>query len=157
MSKFVDWTAEIEAQGIAQKLQEKFPTIFGTHDLTKISWMKMKKKSADCCKIIKTGFPFDAFANYVYYVLVYEGIWSTLSLEQKVATVFEQLIAMEPDGFDGESNNYAKLRKKDVNEYSELLCAVQLNINWKKAGASVPNLLDIDTTEIDKKEEAKSE
>lgn len=49
---------------------------------------------------------------------------------------------MLPQGTDAGSDNYGKIRKKDVDQYSEVLAAVAGNYEWNRLGAIIPNLLD---------------
>jgi len=143
MAKFQDFTNDIEAQDIAEKLQKKFE-MFEEHDLTKISFLRvMNKENKDAVKTISFGFPADAFLPFVYVMMVYDKRWQQISDEQRIAAIFQQMVSIEKGGFDIESNNYAKIRRRDVSEYSEVLCAVGMNYNWQEIGIqNVPNILE---------------
>ena len=144
MSKEQDYSTDMEAQNIATELQERFP-MFESHDLSRVVFYRMKAKNSKVpTKITTTKFPFDAIGGtYIYFVEVYNKIWETLSDEQRKIAIFEVLVAMHPDGFDEESNNYAKLRKRDVDEYSEVLCAAQGVYNWKQQGVDVVDIYNL--------------
>jgi len=142
MEKFKDWTTDIEAQDIATKLQAKYGVIFGEYEFSKICFLRMMtKKSKEAAKIISTGFPFDVKDNFVYYVLIFDKCWQILSDEQRYLTIFDMLLSMSSEGFDPESNNYAKISQKDVKEFSELLAATNMLYNWSEPGVKVPNIL----------------
>ena len=124
MAKFVDWVTSIEAQDIATKLQVKLPTFFATFDLSKIAFLTLKKKGNVSVQVVPTKFPYDIQGNYVYFVQIYDNIWNSHTKEQKTIDIFKALNSIEPQGFDQDSNKYACLRRRDVNEYSEVLAAV---------------------------------
>ena len=144
MPKFQDYATDVEAQNIAVQIQERFPTMFEGHDLTRVAFYRVRGKNSKVpAKTIKTGFPFDAVGGtFIYYILIYDKIWELFSDEQKKIAVFEQLMGIPADGFDEESNNYAKLRRRDVNEYSEVLAASSGVYNWKEIGVIVPDILE---------------
>jgi len=142
MAKFMDWTTDVESKNIAEQLQKKYE-MFSAFDLSKVAFMRVKgKDSKDVAKTTGSGFPFDAFTNFVYFVFVYDTKWALLSNDQRKVAIFQQLMSMYPEGFDTESNYYAKIRKKDVSEYSEVLCAVGGQFHWQEIGTPVPDLLD---------------
>jgi len=154
MSKEQDYSTDMEAQNIATELQERFP-MFENHDLSRVVFYRMKeKKSRVPTKITTTKFPFDAIGGtYIYFVEVYAKVWDFMSDEQRKIAIFEVLVAMHPDGFDEESNNYAKLRKRDVDEYSEVLCAAQGVYNWKEQGMKVTDIYELARDKEEEKED----
>ena len=143
MPKFQDYSTDLEAQSIATAIQEKFGEMFEGHDLSRVAFYRVRKDSKVPTKVVKTGFPFDAVGGtYVYYVLVFENMWERYSDEQRKMAILEALLHIPHDGFDEESNNYAKLRKRDVSEYSETLAAAGGVYNWKEEGVRVGDILE---------------
>lgn len=143
MAKFNDFSADVEVRDIAEKLQKKYP-MFEKHDLDKVYFARIRAK--DCKEVCKTaafGFPADSVVPYIYYVLTFENKWNLLSNEQKIAAVFQQLFSMEEDGFDVNSNKYGRVKRRDVAEYSEVLCAVGMRYDWAEIGVKIPNLLEL--------------
>ena len=55
--------------------------------------------------------------------------------------IFQQMVAVPAEGFDPGSNHYAKLRKKDVNDFTEVLSVVNLQVDWQNPGVNIQNIL----------------
>lgn len=143
MAKFKDWSSDVEVKDFANKLKTAYPDIFGHIDLEKIQFFRVFKSSTKVAKIVPVKFPHDAVScTHVYTIMTYNARWNIFSEAQKIAAVFQQLISIPEGGFDPESEFYAKMKRKDVNEYSEFLCAVGMNFNWEAVGAVIPNIID---------------
>ena len=142
MAKNAEYRTDNEAMEIAVKLAAKYDA-FQTIDIGKICFLRMEKdKSKDVFKLTPTKFPFDISSPHIYYVQIYNKQWNLLNENQKLAAIFEVLVSIPEAGTDYNGNNYAKLRRKDVDQYSEVLAAVAGNYEWHKTGAIIPNLLD---------------
>lgn len=146
MPKNTDWREDAEALGIALKLTEKFDTIFEGLDLTKIRFVRNIGSIARKTGEIKVcGFPFDIDSPYTYYITIANNAWKKLSESQQTLTIMHLLYAIAPQGTDETSNNYAKLRQHDIQDFNAILAAAGGRYDWMTPGVTdIPNPLTED-------------
>lgn len=153
MSKNHEWKEDTEVMNIAVKLLEKYDEVFCGFDISKIRFIRelsgsVKKQHA---KMFAVKYPFDIDSQYVYYFCTSNSNWKTLTPEQQTILVFRQMLGIPSGGTDSESENYAKIRRPDVDEYSEVLIATDGRFDWANVG--VNNLKNILDGDVDEKEE----
>ena len=146
--KHTEWTEDNEALGIAVKLKEKYPTIFGTVDLDKINVVRdQTSKSKKSGELKACGFPYSINSAFAYYLVINNFAWKTLSEAQQVAEILHFLCGVMDGGTDEASENYAKVRNYDVKDFIVVLAAVGGNFMWKEPGMEVINPLSDEATE----------
>ena len=135
MSQNMNWSEDTEALGIALKLAQKFTDLFAGLDLTKIRFVRnlsmyMKKVG----EIRACNFPYNIDSPYAYYIVISNRQWKQLSEAQKILSVMHLLYAIAPNGTNEQSNNYAKLRKHDVEDFNVILAAAGGRYDWMTPG-----------------------
>ena len=137
MSCKEEWLEDSEALGIAMEVITKFGETFTGIDLGKIRFVRVVgKKSGKAVKLMPVGFPFNIDIQYLYYLLIDDTKWNEMNEAQRNLTVFSGLFEIAPGGMDAESKNYGKKRKRDIEDFEEVLAAAGGRYDWKKTGAS---------------------
>lgn len=138
-----EWTEDSEAMGIAMEIISKFDEMFAGIDLGKIRFVRvLGRKNGKAFKLSPVGFPFNIDVNYLYYFQIDDEKWKQMSDEQRNLTVFSGLFEIAPGGMDAESSNYGKKRKRDVEDFEEVLAAAGGRYDWQKIGAAaLPDIL----------------
>ena len=124
MAKNADWREDAEALNIAPKLTDKYKEIFEDLDLQKVRFVRNLASQAQKVGEVKAcGFPYDIDSPFAYYVIIANNKWKELSESQQVLAIMHLLYAIAPQGTDETSNNYAKLRRHDVQDFNVVLAA----------------------------------
>lgn len=124
MAKNADWREDAEALNIALKLTDKHKEIFEDLDLQKVRFVRNLASQAQKVGEVKAcGFPYDIDSPFAYYVIIANNKWKELSESQQVLAIMHLLYAIAPQGTDETSNNYAKLRRHDVQDFNVVLAA----------------------------------
>ena len=124
MAKNADWREDAEALKIALKLTDKYKEIFEDLDLQKVRFVRNLASQAQKVGEVKAcGFPYDIDSPFAYYVIIANNKWKELSESQQVLAIMHLLYAIAPQGTDETSNNYAKLRRHDVQDFNVVLAA----------------------------------
>lgn len=124
MAKNADWREDAEALNIALKLTDKYKEIFEDLDLQKVRFVRNLASQAQKVGEVKAcGFPYDIDSPFAYYVIIANNKWKELSESQQVLAIMHLLYAIAPQGTDETSNNYAKLRRHDVQDFNVVLAA----------------------------------
>lgn len=137
MATKAEWTEDSEALGIAMEVITKFGETFEGIDLGKIRFVRvLGKKSGKAVKVSPVNFPFNIDVKYLYYMMIDDNKWHEMNDAQRNLTVFSGLFEIAPGGMDPESQNYGKKRKRDVEDFEEVLAAAGGRYDWKKTGAT---------------------
>ena len=137
MAKNADWREDAEALGIAMKLVDKFETIFEDLDLTKIKFVRnLASQSQKVGEVKACGFPYDIDSPYAYYLIISNNKWKELTEAQQTLSIMRLLYAIAPQGTDESSNNYAKLRRHDVQDFNVILAAAGGRYDWMTPGVT---------------------
>lgn len=144
MSCKKEWQEDSEALSIAMDIVDKYEEMFEGIDLTKVRFIRiLAQKSAKACKVISVGFPVNIDTPYLYYLEIDDNHWQQMTEEQRNLTVFSGLYEIAPGGMDAESVNYGKKRKRDIEDYREVVNAAGGRYDWKDIGASsIHNILN---------------
>lgn len=149
MSVKREWQEDSEALSIAMDVVDKYDDIFEGIDLTKIRFLRiMGKKNGKACKVTSVGFPFNIDVTYLYYMEIDDEKWHEMNNAQHNILVFRGLFEISPGGMDPESSNYGKKRKKDIEDFSEVVSVAGGRYDWNVTGAM--GIHDILITEKDK-------
>lgn len=150
----VEWMEDAEAMGIALEITNKFNEMFAGVDLSKIRFVRvLNKKSSKAVKLSTVGFPYNIDVNYLYYMIIDDGKWKGMSDAQRNLAIFAGLFEIAPNGMDVESSNYGKKRKRDVEDFDEVIAVAGGRYDWKKEGAvGIKDILEPD----EEKQEAPS-
>ena len=153
MAKNADWREDAEALGIAMKLVDKFETIFEDLDLTKIKFVRnLASQSQKVGEVKACGFPYDIDSPYAYYLIIANNKWKELTEAQQTLSIMHLLYAIAPQGTDESSNNYAKLRRHDVQDFNVILAAAGGRYDWMTPGVTdIKNPLLDDEDALDEK------
>ena len=136
MSKH-EWMEDCEAMSIALEIVDKYIEIFAGIDLAKIRFVRvMGKKSSKAVKLSTVGFPYNIDINYLYYMQIDDNKWKGMSDAQRNLAIFSGLFEIAPNGMDVESSNYGKKRKKDVEDFDEVIAVAGGRYDWQKEGAT---------------------
>lgn len=91
------------------------------------------------------NFPYDIDSPYAYYLIIANNKWKELSEVQQTLAVMHLLYAIAPQGTDETSNNYAKLRRHDVQDFNVILAVAGGRYDWMTPGVSdIQNPLSAD-------------
>jgi hypothetical protein len=147
MGTKVEWTEDSEALGIAMEVMEKFEETFSGIDLGQIRFVRvLGKKNGKAVKVSPVAFPYNIDIRYLYYMMIDDGKWHEMNDAQRNLTIFSGLFEIAPGGMDPESSNYGKKRKRDVEDFEEVLAAAGGRYDWKKTGATgIHDILNIKT------------
>ena len=147
----VEWTEDAEAMGIALEITNKFNEMFAGVDLSKIRFIRvLGKKSSKSVKLATVGFPYNIDVNYLYYMIVDDNKWKGMSDAQRNLAIFSGLFEIAPGGMDVESSNYGKKRKRDVEDFDEVIAVAGGRYDWKKEGAvGIKDILEEDEKQED--------
>ncbi len=115
---------------------DKYDEVFEGIDLTKVRFLRiLAQKASKPCKVISVGFPVNIDTPYLYYIEVDDNRWKQMTAPQRNLAVFSALYEIAPGGMDSESVNYGKKRKRDVEDYSEVIAAAGGRYDWNVVGA----------------------
>ena len=132
-----EWMEDSEAMSIAMDIISKYSDTFEGLDLTKIKFIRiMGKKTGKACKTTSVGFPFNIDLPYMYYMEFNDEKWKQMTEEQRNILVFRGLYEIAPGGMDPESVNYGKKRKKDLDDFSEVVEVAGGRYDWERTGAT---------------------
>lgn len=135
MAKNTDWREDSEAFGIAVKLQERYPDLFGELDLGKVKFIRNLSGTYTKAGELKAcTFPYDISSPYAYYLIIENSYWKELSEAQRNLAVMHLLYGIAPGGTDETSNNYAKCRRHDVKDFNVVLAAAGGRYDWQEVG-----------------------
>lgn len=149
MSVKNEWQEDSEALSIAMDVVNKYDETFEGIDLTKIRFLRIHgRKNGKACKVTSVGFPFNIDINYLYYMEIDDEKWREMKDAQRNILVFRGLFEISPGGMDPESVNYGKKRKKDVEDFDEVIAVAGGRYDWQRTG--VTGIHDILITEKDK-------
>lgn len=137
MSVKNEWQEDSEAMSIAMDVVDKYNETFDGIDLTKIRFVRvMGKKNGKACRVLSVGFPYNIDVPYLYYMEIDDGKWKAMTDVQRNILVFRGLFEIAPGGMDSESVNYGKKRKKDVEDFTEVIAVAGGRYDWDVAGAT---------------------
>lgn len=147
----VEWMEDADAMGIALEITNKFNEMFVGIDLSKIRFVRvLGKKSSKAVKLATVGFPYNIDVNYLYYMIVDDNKWKGMSDAQRNLAIFSGLFEIAPGGMDVESSNYGKKRKRDVEDFDEVIAVAGGRYDWKKEGAvGIKDILESDEDDKD--------
>jgi hypothetical protein len=76
--------------------------------------------------------------------------WKGMSDAQRNLAIFSGLFEIAPGGMDVESSNYGKKRKRDVEDFDEVIAVAGGRYDWKKEGAvGIKDILESDEDDKD--------
>ena len=151
MSCKCEWMEDSEAMSIAMDVISKYNETFEGIDLTKIKFVRvLGRKNGRSCKVTSVGFPFNIDLPYMYYMEIDDEKWKAMTEEQRNILVFRGLFEIAPGGMDPESVNYGKKRKKDVEDFTEVINVAGGRYDWNVTG--VTGLHDILISDKDRKD-----
>ena len=132
-----EWQEDSEAMSIAMDVTAKYGETFEGLDLTKVRFLRiMGKKNGKACKVTSVGFPFNIDIPYLYYLEIDDEKWKQMTDAQRNILVFRGLYEIAPGGMDPESVNYGKKRKKDIEDFSEVVEVAGGRYDWNLTGAT---------------------
>lgn len=150
MSVKREWQEDSEAMSIAMDVIDKYNETFEGIDLTKIRFIRnLDVKNGKACKVTSVGFPYNIDVPYLYYMEIDDVKWKAMTDVQRNILVFRGLYEIAPGGMDSESVNYGKKRKKDVEDFTEVIAVAGGRYDWQEAGAT--GIHDILLSDDDKK------
>lgn len=135
MPRNTNWNEDSESLGIALKLTKKYSDLFSGLDLTKVRFVRnLSTQTTKAGEIKACTFPYSIDCPYAYYIVISNRQWKQLSESQRVLSIMHLLYAIAPGGTDEQSNNYAKLRKHDVEDFNVILAAAGGRYDWMTPG-----------------------
>ena len=148
MSCKEEWREDCEAAAIAAEVLEKYIDVegFDKIDPLRIKFVRvLNKDSKKGVKLHTVGFPFNIDCPYLYYMVVNDGWWQQHNEEQRNIAVFAGLYEIAPGGMDNESVNYGKKRKRDIEDFDEVIAVAGGRYDWQKVGITgIHNILSSD-------------
>lgn len=155
MSVKREYDEDSEALSIAMEVMNKYSEVFEGFDLSKIRFLRVKdKRSEKGYKVTSVGFPFNIDIPYLYYIEIYNDNWMKMTEEQRNILVFSSMYEIAPNGMDPESSSYGKKRKKDIEDFSEVIAVAGGRYDWKSPQAT--GIHDILTNIVDLSEDDKN-
>ena len=130
-----EWTEDSEAMGIAMEIIDKYQETFCEIDLSKIRFVRVLNKKGKAVAIKTVNFPYNIDVNYLYYMIINDNKWMEMTNAQRNLTVFSGLFEIAPGGMNPESANYGKKRKRDVEDFEEVIAAAGGRYDWQNTGA----------------------
>lgn len=132
-----EWQEDSEAMSIAMDVVEKYGETFEEIDLTKIRFLRvMGRKNGKACKVTSAGWPFNIDVPYLYYMEIDDEKWKSMTDVQRNILVFRGLYEIAPGGMDSESVNYGKKRKRDIEDFTEVINVAGGRYDWQETGAT---------------------
>ena len=132
-----EWQEDSEAMSIAMDVVEKYGETFEEIDLTKIRFLRvMGRKNGKACKVTSAGWPFNIDVPYLYYMEIDDEKWKSMTDVQRNILVFRGLYEIAPGGMDSESVNYGKKRKRDIEDFTEVINVAGGRYDWQGTGAT---------------------
>lgn len=132
-----EWQEDSEAMSIAMDVVEKYGETFEEIDLTKIRFLRvMGRKNGKACKVTSAGWPFNIDVPYLYYMEIDDEKWKSMTDVQRNILVFRGLYEIAPGGMDPESVNYGKKRKRDIEDFTEVINVAGGRYDWQETGAT---------------------
>lgn len=132
-----EWQEDSEAMSIAMDVVEKYGETFDEIDLTKIRFLRvMGRKNGKACKVTSAGWPFNIDVPYLYYMEIDDEKWKSMTDVQRNILVFRGLYEIAPGGMDSESVNYGKKRKRDIEDFTEVINVAGGRYDWQETGAT---------------------
>ena len=132
-----EWMEDSEALSIAMDVIAKYDETFQGIELAKIKFIRvLGRKNGRACKVTSVGFPFNIDLPYMYYMEIDDEKWKQMTEQQRNILVFRGLYEIAPGGMDPESVNYGKKRKKDVEDFTEVIAVAGGRYDWNVAGAT---------------------
>ena len=132
-----EWQEDSEAMSIAMDVVEKYGETFEEIDLTKIRFLRvMGRKNGKACKVTSAGWPFNIDVPYLYYMEIDDEKWKSMTDVQRNILVFRGLYEIAPGGMDSESVNYGKKRKRDNEDFTEVINVAGGRYDWQETGAT---------------------
>ena len=132
-----EWQEDSEAMSIAMDVVEKYGETFEEIDLTKIRFLRvMGRKNGKACKVTSAGWPFNIDVPYLYYMEIDDEKWKSMTDVQRNILVFRCLYEIAPGGMDSESVNYGKKRKRDIEDFTEVINVAGGRYDWQETGAT---------------------
>ena len=135
MSVKCEWQEDSEALSIAMEVKTKYDETFEGIDLGSIRFVRVLGKKGKAIKVTSVGFPFNIDVPYLYYIEINDEKWKTMSEAQRNLLVFKGLYEIAPGGMDPESVDYGKKRKKDVDDFKDVIAAAGGRYDWEDTGA----------------------
>ena len=137
MSVKNEWQEDSEAMSIAMDVVEKYNETFDGIDLTKIRFLRvLGKKNGKACKVTAAGWPLNIDVPYLYYMEIDDEKWKSMTDVQRNILVFRGLYEIAPGGMDSESVNYGKKRKRDIEDFTEVINVAGGRYGWQETGAT---------------------
>ena len=131
-----EWTEDSEALSVSMELVTKYNETFAGIDLDKIRFIRvMERKNGKAIKVAPVGFPFNIDINHLYYIMIDDIKWKEMSEPQHNLLVFSGLYEIAPGGMDPESANYGKKRKRDIEDFDDVIVVAGGRYDWQKTGA----------------------
>lgn len=137
MSVKYEWQDDSEALSIAMDVvSSQYAEKFEGIDLSRIRFVRvLDKKAGKACKVYSVGFPFNIDNPYLYYIEINDTKWQTMTTAQRTLLVFRGLYEIAPGGMDPESANYGKKRKRDIEDFNEVIAVAGGRYDWENTGA----------------------
>ena len=149
-----EYQMDTVARELAEKLVGAYQTIFEGVDVDNIGFIRIigKKPSKAKGKLYKVGWPYEVYMDK-YYVMEIDGAgWDIMSEQQQAMLIFHELLHVPDGGCDPQSKNHRKIRKHDVEDFSECLIAADMNLDWAAQGEKIENIFDRATKRDEEKE-----
>lgn len=145
MSVKHEWMEDSEALGIAMEVVDKYCETFASIDLNKIRFLRvLGKKRGKAVRVMAVGFPYNIDINNLYYIIVNDMKWHELTDAQRNLLIYSGLYEIAPGGMDVESVNYGKKRKRDVEDFDEVIATAGGRYDWMRVGASgIRDILEV--------------
>lgn len=149
-----EWIEDSEALGISMEVINKYDEMFASIDLAKIRFLRvLGKKNGKPIKVLAVGFPYNIDINNLYYIIVDDVKWQQMNDAQRNLLIFSGLFEIAPGGMDPESVNYGKKRKRDVEDFDEVIAAAGGRYDWQRTGATgIHDILEVQETTTEKTE-----
>jgi len=132
MPKFNDYETSDEVSEIMHNMLGHYSNVFQGFDLGKVGFVHTKKKkSKRAIKVHSVKYPVDVWCTKTYIVEVFDDKWGGMSEKKRSISVFRAMLAMPDGGFDEQSKNYGKIRKPDIEMYTEEYVVCGGKTNWE--------------------------
>ena len=137
MSVKNEWQEDSEAMSIVMHVVEKYNETIEEIDLTNIRFLRvLRKKNGKACKVTAAGWPLNIDVPYLYYMEIDDEKWKSMTDVQRNILVFRGLYEIAPGGMDSESVNYGKKRKRDIEDFTEVINVAGGRYDWQETGAT---------------------
>jgi len=139
MSKFVDWSGDSDVQAVMERYLERFPGMFEGFDVSKIGFVRTKKKKAkEPIRLHAVSYPMDVFcSSKVYIVEVFDSLWRKMDTKKRNLAVFRVMCSIPDGGFDEQSKHFGRKLRPEIVMYMKEYAACGGVPNWMENPAAI--------------------